>query len=81
MKLEQSISHGLIKRFGPKFHLGSQVWQETPEEGRRMHRPKCCEYNNKDRDNSLDTLKDKNYQASSQKFRKIAVFIMFLNLS
>ena len=29
------------------------------------------EYNNKDEDKSLNTLNDKNYQASSQKFRQI----------
>ena len=34
--------------------------QETPEEGRRTYRPKCCEFNNKNEDNSLKTLNDKN---------------------
>ena len=53
------------------FHVSSQVLQETPEEGRRMHLTKCCEYNNKDGDNSLITLNDKNFQASSKTFRQI----------
>ena len=29
-----------------------------------MHRPKRCEYNNEDEDNSLNNLSDKNYEAS-----------------
>ena len=56
---------GLNKEFGSKFHVGSQVWQETPEEGWRMHLLKCCEYNNKDVENSPKTLSDKNHQALS----------------
>ena len=31
-------------------------WQETPEEGWRTHRSKCCEYNIKVREHSLKTL-------------------------
>ena len=34
----------------------SQVRQEAPEEGRRVYRPKRCEYNNKDEDNSPNNL-------------------------
>ena len=49
----------------------TQIQQETPEEGQRMHRPKCSEYNNKGEDNNLTTLNDKNHQASSKKFRQI----------
>ena len=41
--------------------------QQTPEEGWRIYRPKCCVNNNKDEDNSLKTLNDKNHQASFQK--------------
>ena len=52
-----------------KFHEGSRV-QQTPEEGRRTYRPKRYGNNNKDEDNSLKTLNDKNQQASSQKFRQ-----------
>ena len=29
-----------------KFRVGPRVRQETPEEGRKTHRPKRCEYNN-----------------------------------
>ena len=32
-----------------------------PEEGQRTHQSKHCEYNNKDEDNSLNTLNDKNH--------------------
>ena len=42
--------------------------QGTPEEGWRIQQPKRCEKNNKDEDNCLETLTDKNHQASSQKF-------------
>ena len=46
-----------------------------------MHWPKHCEYNNKDEDNSLNTLNDKNYQASSQKLHVERVFFKeFLHL-
>ena len=37
--------------------------QGTPEEGRRIQRPKRCGKNNKDKDNSPKTLTDKNHQA------------------
>ena len=63
--------HGLNKGFSLKFCVGSRVWQETPDEGQRMHRLKRFEYNNKDEENSLN---DKNYQVSSQKFRLIVLF-------
>ena len=49
---------GLNKDFGSKFHVGSQVRHETPEESQRTHQLKHCEYNNKDEDNSLNTLND-----------------------
>ena len=68
--IRASGTQGLNKRRGPKFHVGSLVPQETPEEGRRIHKPKRCEYSNKDEDNSPKTLNDKNHQASSQKFRQ-----------
>ena len=54
-------SHVLNKGFNSKFYIGSQVWQETSEEGQKMHWPKCCEYNNKDEDNNPNGLNDKNY--------------------
>ena len=43
---------------------GSRLRQETPEEGRRVHRPKRCICNNKNEDNSSNTLDNINYQAS-----------------
>ena len=46
----------LSKERGSNFCVG----QETPEEGGRTYRPKSCEYNNKDEDNSPKTLNDKN---------------------
>ena len=58
---------GLNKGCGSKFCVGSRV-QQKPEEGQRTYQPKHCEYNNKDEDNSLKTLNDKNHQALSQKF-------------
>ena len=47
--------HGFNKERSSKFHEGSRV-RQTPEEGRRIYRPK--------------TLNDKNQQVSSQKFRQ-----------
>ena len=52
-------SYGLNKGFGSKFCVGSQVQHEAPEEGWRSHRPKYCEYNNKDEDNSPNRVNDK----------------------
>ena len=43
--------------------------RQTPEEGRRTYKPKRCENNNKDEDNSPKILNDKNHQSSSRKFR------------
>ena len=56
--------HRLNKGFGLKFPVSSRVQQETPEEGRRAHQPKCREYNNKDADNNLNTVNNKNVQSS-----------------
>ena len=66
---EQSTPCRFNKGRGSKFRVGSRV-QPTPEKGRRIYRPKRCEYNNKDEDNSPKTLNDEN-QASSQKFRQL----------
>ena len=52
------------------FDKGSRV-RQTPEEGRRIYRPKHCGNNNKDEDNSPKTLNDKNQRASSQKFKQV----------
>ena len=48
----------LNKRRGSKFCVGSRV-RQTPEEGRRIYRPKRFEYINKEEDNSPKTLNDK----------------------
>ena len=45
---------GFNKGRSSKFREGSQV-RETPEEGRRTYRLKCCGNNNKNEDNSLKT--------------------------
>ena len=53
------------KGFCLRFCVGSKVWHETPEKGRRVYQPKCCKYNNEDEVNSPKILTDKNDQASS----------------
>ena len=65
---------GFNKGRSSKFRVGSRV-QQTPEEGRRTYRPKRCENNNKDEDNSPKTLNDKNHQVSSQKFKLVSKMI------
>ena len=62
-----SNPRGLNKGCGSMFRVGSRVQQETPEEGRRTHRPKHYKYYTKNEDNNSKTLNDKN-QALSQKF-------------
>ena len=47
-----------------KFREGSRV-RQTPEEGRRIYRPKRCGNNNKYEGNSPKTLNDKNKQNHS----------------
>ena len=61
---------GFNKGRSSKFREGSWV-RQTPEEGRRIYRPKRCGNNNKGEDNSPKNLNDKNQQASSQKFRQL----------
>ena len=61
---------GFNKGRSSKFREGFRV-RQTPEEGRRTCRPKRCGNNNKDEENSLKTLNDKNHQASSQKLRQL----------
>ena len=72
--------HGFNKGRSLKFYEGFQV-QQTPEEGRRTYRPKCCENNNKDEDITLKTLNDKNHQVLSQKFEELMFghFMQHLN--
>ena len=62
-----------------KFRVGSRV-RQTPEEDRKTYRPKHCRNNKKDDDNSLKTLNDKNYQASSQKFRQLKILFSLIQL-
>ena len=64
MESEQMTPVDKIKDVS-KFCVGSQVRQETLVEGWRTYQLKRCEYNNKDEDNSLKTLNDKNHQALS----------------
>ena len=71
------------KGHSSKFRVGSRVPQ-TPEENRRIYRPKRCRNNNKDEDNSPKTLNDKSHQASCQKFRELIClnlikFITYVN--
>ena len=68
---------GFNKGRSSKFCEGSRV-RQTPEEGRRTYRPKRCDNNNKDEDNSPKNLNDKNQQASSQKFRQLVSFSLAL---
>ena len=58
-RIRASDPHGLNKGWGLKFYVGFRVQQDIPEEGQRIYRPKYCEYNNKDEDNSPKTLNDK----------------------
>ena len=67
---------GFNKGRRQKFRVGSRV-RETPEEGGRTYQPKHCGNNNKDEDNSPETLKDKNHQASSQKFKQLIMYPVF----
>ena len=53
------------------FCVHSWVWHEIPEEGQRTYRTKLWEYNKEDEDGSSNIQSDKDYQASSQKFRQI----------
>ena len=48
---------GFNKGRTSKFREGSRV-QQTPKEGWRTYRLKRCENNNKDEDNSPETLND-----------------------
>ena len=63
-----------LEQFTPvvemKGSVRDSVWRETPEEGRRIYRPKRCDYNNKDEVDNSNILSNNNYQASSQKFKQ-----------
>ena len=43
-----------------------------PGEGQRMQWPKCFEYQNKDEDNSLNTLNDKKILKILKKYHKLS---------
>ena len=49
---------GFNKGRSSKFRVGSRV-QQTPEDGRRIYRPKRSGNNNKDEDNNPKTLNNK----------------------
>ena len=66
---------GFNKGRSSKFCEGSRV-RQTPEEGQRTYRLKRCGNDNKDEDNSLKILNDKN-QALSQKFRQLLFSLSF----
>ena len=65
------LCHVSLQGFSLRFCVDSRVQHETPEEGQRIYQPKRCEDNNEDEDNSQNTLRDKNYQTSTQKFRQV----------
>ena len=50
---------GLNKDFPLRFCVGSRVWHEISEEGKRTNLRKRWEYKNEDEDNSPNTLNDK----------------------
>ena len=62
--IRTSDPRGFNKGRSSKFREGSLV-RQTPEEGRRSYRPKRCENNNKDEDNSPKKLNDKNRSPKS----------------
>ena len=74
-RIRASDPHRLNKGCGSKFHVGSQVWQETPEKGWKTHRSKCCEYNNKDEDKKKSSSFIFEIQTTKKKFCKN--FIIF----
>ena len=69
-RIKIMFPRGLNKVFGSNFQLDFRVWHETPEEERRTHRLKSCEYEAEDK--SPNTLNNKTYRSSSQKFTQIA---------
>ena len=55
---------GFSKGRRSKFRVGSRV-RQTPEESRRIYRPKRRGNNNKDEDNNPKNLNDKNQHSTS----------------
>ena len=70
--IRTSDHHGSHKGRNPMFRVGSRV-RQTPKEGRRTYRLKCCGNNNEDEDNSLKTPNDKTHV---YKVGKISLFCM-----
>ena len=62
---------------GSKFSAGSLV-RQTPEEGRRTYRPKRCQNDNKDEDNSPKTLNDKKPSSWVSKIQTIVKYLRIL---
>ena len=59
LRLYYYIHNVSVDGFGSKFCVGSRVRQETPEEGRKKHQLKHCEYKNEDEDNSPNIQSEK----------------------
>ena len=54
---------------------------DTPEIGQRIHQPKHCEYNNKDDNNSPNTLKDKELlKLNSNTWKHLTVCKQMINI-
>ena len=73
--IRTSDPRGFNKGRSSNFRVGCRV-RQTPEEGRRTYRPKCCGNDNKDEDNSPKSLNDKNHQASSKTFRQSSYLVL-----
>ena len=69
---------GLDNGRGSKSHVGSRIWQETPDEAQRTYQPKRCENSNNDEDNRTKTVNDKNDQDSSEKFIQPILLSLFI---
>ena len=54
--------------FDSRFFVGSWVWMEPFEKGRRTYCPKCYEYDNEDEEKSPNILNDKNVYLVSRLF-------------
>ena len=63
--IRTSDPRGFNKERSLKFRVGSQV-RQTPEVGHRTYQLKRCGNNNKDEDNSMKTLNDKNLFISTK---------------
>ena len=59
LRTEFPHPRGLNRGFSSNFLVDSRVRHKTSEECRRTYRPKHCEYNNEDEDNSPNTSSDK----------------------